>query len=217
MNQDRSINGKLKVVFIEDYKVSNAELIFAAADVSEQISTASKEASGTGNMKFMLNGAPTLGTMDGANVEIVEEVGMENAFIFGLRSEEVIGYENHGGYNPIDLYFNDWEMKRVIDQLMDGTYAHGDHNMYKNLYNSLLNTQSTGRADMYFILKDFRSYAEAQKRVEEAYRDEHRWSRMAMLNTACCGKFTSDRTIEEYVRDIWKLEKVEVPSGQTEE
>ncbi len=217
VNQDRSINGKLKVVFIEDYKVSNAELIFAAADVSEQISTASKEASGTGNMKFMLNGAPTLGTMDGANVEIVEEVGMENTFIFGLRSEEVIGYENHGGYNPIDLYFNDWEMKRVIDQLMDGTYAHGDHNMYKNLYNSLLNTQSTGRADMYFILKDFRSYAEAQKRVEEAYRDEHRWSRMAMLNTACCGKFTSDRTIEEYVRDIWKLEKVEVPSGQTEE
>ena len=210
VNNDRSINGKLKVVFIEDYRVSNAELIFAAADVSEQISTASKEASGTGNMKFMLNGAPTLGTMDGANVEIVEEVGIENAFIFGLSSEEVINYENHGGYNPTDIYFNDWELKRVIDQLMDGTYAHGDHNMYKNLYNSLLNTQCTDKADIYFILKDFRSYADAQKRVEEAYRDTDRWAKMAMLNTACCGKFTSDRTIEEYVRDIWKLEKVTV-------
>ena len=210
VNNDRSINGKLKIVFIEDYRVSNAELIFAAADVSEQISTASKEASGTGNMKFMLNGALTLGTMDGANVEIVEEVGAENAFIFGLSSEEVINYENNGGYNPIDIYFNDWELKRVIDQLMDGTYAHGDRNMYKNLYNSLLNTQCTDRADTYFILKDFRSYADAQKRVEEAYRDSQKWSKMALLNTACCGKFTSDRTIEEYVKDIWKLEKVTV-------
>ena len=216
VNNDRSINGKIKVVFIEDYRVSNAELIFAAADVSEQISTASKEASGTGNMKFMLNGAPTLGTMDGANVEIVEEVGIENAFIFGVSSEEVINYENNGGYNPTDIYFNDWELKRVIDQLMDGTYAKGDHEMYKNLYNSLLNTQCTDRADTYFILKDFRSYADAQKRVEEAYRDQDRWSKMAMLNTACSGKFTSDRTIEEYVKDIWKLEKVTVPSGQPE-
>ena len=216
VNNDRSINGKIKVVFIEDYRVSNAEMIFAAADVSEQISTASKEASGTGNMKFMLNGAPTLGTMDGANVEIVEEVGIENAFIFGLSSEEVINYENNGGYNPTDIYFNDWELKRVIDQLMDGTYAKGDHEMYKNLYNSLLNTQCTDRADTYFILKDFRSYADAQKRVEEAYRDQDRWSKMAMLNTACSGKFTSDRTIEEYVKDIWKLEKVTVPSGQPE-
>ena len=216
VNNDRSINGKIKVVFIEDYRVSNAELIFAAADVSEQISTASKEASGTGNMKFMLNGAPTLGTMDGANVEIVEEVGIENAFIFGLSSEEVINYENNGGYNPTDIYFNDWELKRVIDQLMDGTYAKGDHEMYKNLYNSLLNTQCTDRADTYFILKDFRSYADAQKRVEEAYRDQDRWSKMAMLNTACSGKFTSDRTIEEYVKDIWKLKKVTVPSGQPE-
>ena len=210
VNNDRSINGKLKVVFIEDYRVSNAEIIFAAADVSEQISTASKEASGTGNMKFMLNGAPTLGTMDGANVEIVQEVGAENAFIFGLSSEEVINYENNGGYNPTDIYFNDWELKRVIDQLMDGTYANGDHEMYKNLYNSLLNTQCTDRADTYFILKDFRSYAEAQKRVEEAYRDQQRWSRMAKMNTICSGKFSSDRTIEEYVSDIWKLEKVDV-------
>ena len=214
VNNDRSINGKLKVVFIEDYRVSNAEILFAAADVSEQISTASKEASGTGNMKFMLNGAPTLGTMDGANVEIVHEVGEENAFIFGLSSQEVINYENNGGYNPTDVYFNDWEIKRVVDQLMDGTYSNGDHNMYINLYNSLLNTQCTDKADTYFILKDFRSYADAQKRVEEAYRDQQRWSKMAMMTTACSGKFTSDRTIEEYVRDIWHLEKVEVPSGQ---
>ena len=210
VNNDRSINGKLKVVFIEDYRVSNAEIIFAAADVSEQISTASKEASGTGNMKFMLNGAPTLGTMDGANVEIVQEVGAENAFIFGLSSEEVINYENNGGYNPTDIYFNDWELKRVIDQLMDGTYANGDHEMYKNLYNSLLNTQCTDRADTYFILKDFRSYAEAHARVDQAYRDEKWWAKAAILNVANSGKFTSDRTIEEYVRDIWHLKKVTV-------
>lgn len=210
VNNDRSINGKLKVVFIEDYRVSNAEMIFAAADVSEQISTASKEASGTGNMKFMLNGAPTLGTMDGANVEIVEEVGIENAFIFGLSSEEVINYENNGGYNPVDIYINDWELKRVIDQLVDGTYAHGDREMYKNLYNSLLNTNCSDRADTYFILKDFRSYADAQKRVEEAYRDPRGWARMALLNTACAGKFTSDRTIQEYVDEIWHLEKIQV-------
>ena len=210
INNDASINGKLKVVFIEDYRVSNAELIFAAADVSEQISTASKEASGTGNMKFMLNGAPTLGTMDGANVEIVKEVGAENAFIFGLSSDEVIAYENNGGYNPVDIYLNDWELKRVVDQLVDGTYANGDTELYRDLYNSLLNTYSSSRADTYFILKDFRSYAEAQKRVEEAYRDQDKWSRMALLQTASCGKFTSDRTIQEYVDEIWKLDKVTV-------
>ena len=208
INNDRSINGKIKVVFIEDYRVSNAELIFAGADVSEQISTASKEASGTGNMKFMLNGAVTLGTMDGANVEIVEEVGIENAFIFGLSSDEVIQYENYGGYNPVDIYNSDWEIKRVVDQLVDGTYANGDHEMYRDLYNSLLNTQSSDRADTYFILKDFRSYAAAQEEVEKAYRDVDRWSKMALLNTASCGKFTSDRTIQEYVDEIWKLDKV---------
>lgn len=217
VNNDRSIHGKLKVVFIEDYRVSNAELIYAAADVSEQISTASKEASGTGNMKFMLNGAPTLGTMDGANIEIVEEVGMENAFIFGLTSLEVIDYENNGGYNPVDVYFNDWELKRVVDQLIDGTYSGGDRNMYKNLYNSLLNTQCTDKADAYFILKDFRAYAEAQKKVEKAYRDEATWAKMALLNTACSGKFTSDRTIEEYVNYIWHLQKVDIPFDQAEE
>ena len=210
INNDRSINGKIKVVFIEDYRVSNAELIFAGADVSEQISTASKEASGTGNMKFMLNGAVTLGTMDGANVEIVEEVGTENAVIFGLSSDEVIRYENHGGYNPMDIYNNDWEIKRVVDQLVDGTYANGDREMYRDLYNSLLNTRSSDRADTYFILKDFRSYAAAQEEIEKAYRDVDRWAKMALLNTASCGKFTSDRTIQQYVDEIWKLDKVTI-------
>ena len=210
INNDRSINGKLKVVFIEDYRVSNAEWIFAAADVSEQISTASKEASGTGNMKFMLNGAPTIGTMDGANVEIVEEVGAENAFIFGLSSDEVINFEQNGGYNPMDIYNSDADVRRVVDQLVDGTYANGDTEMYRDLYNSLLNTKGGNRADMYFILKDFRSYAEMQKKVEEAYRDKEGWAKKALLNTACCGKFSSDRTIQEYVDDIWHLDPIKV-------
>ena len=210
VNNDRSINGKLKVVFIEDYRVSNAEIIFAAADVSEQISTASKEASGTGNMKFMLNGAPTLGTMDGANVEIVEEVGAENAFIFGLSSDEVINYENNGGYNPMDIYNSDADIRRVVNQLVDGTYSQGDKEMYRDLYNSLLTAQGGSKADTYFILKDFRSYADTQKKVEEAYRDKDRWAKMALLNTASCGKFSSDRTIQEYVDDIWRLDKVTV-------
>ena len=217
VNNDRSINGKLKVVFIEDYRVSIAEWIFAAADVSEQISTASKEASGTGNMKFMLNGAPTLGTMDGANVEIVEEVGEENAFIFGMSSDEVMGYEKNGGYNPYDIYNSDEEIRRVVNQLVDGTYAEGDPERYRDLYNSLLTKKGSDRPDMYFILKDFRSYAEAQEKVEEAYKDEERWAKMALLNTACCGKFSSDRTIEEYVEDIWKLDKIKVEDRQTQE
>ena len=205
VNNDRSINGKLKVVFIEDYRVSNAEMIFAAADVSEQISTASKEASGTGNMKFMLNGAPTLGTMDGANVEIVEEVGRENAFIFGLSSDEVMNYEKHGGYDPYEIYNNDPDVRWVVDQLVDGTYADGDTERYRDLYNCLLKSTSYDKADMYFILKDFRSYADAQEQVEKAYRNKDGWAKMALLNTACCGKFSSDRTIQEYVDDIWKL------------
>ena len=197
INNDRSINGKLKVVFIEDYRVSNAELIFAAADISEQISTASKEASGTGNMKFMMNGAPTLGTMDGANVEIVDEVGIDNAFIFGLSADEVINYEQNGGYNPYDIYNNDPDIHRVVDQLVDGTYSNGDTEMYRDLYNSLLNNQGGSRADMYFILKDFRSYADAQARAMEAYKDKEKWAKMALKNTACCGKFSADRTIQE--------------------
>ncbi len=209
VNNDASINGKLKVVFIENYRVSNAEIIFAAADVSEQISTASKEASGTGNMKFMLNGAVTLGTMDGANVEIVEEVGAENAFIFGLSSDEVINYENHGGYDPNVIYNTDGDIRQVLMQLINGTFSN-DTELFRDLYDSLLNTKNSDRPDQYFTLADFRSYAEAQKRVEEAYRDEKRWAKMALLNTACSGKFTSDRTIQEYVDDIWHLDKITV-------
>ena len=207
VNNDASINGKLKVVFIENYRVSNAEIIFAAADVSEQISTASKEASGTGNMKFMLNGAPTLGTMDGANVEIVQEVGEENAFIFGMSSDQIINYENNGGYDPDFIYNTDPEIRQVLMQLINGTFS-SDTEMFRDIYNSLLDKRNMPRPDQYFILGDFRSYAEAQKRVEEAYKDEKRWAKMALLNTACAGKFTSDRTIQEYVDDIWHLDKV---------
>ena len=216
INNDRSINGKLKVVFIEDYRVSNAELIFAAADISEQISTASKEASGTGNMKFMMNGAPTLGTMDGANVEIVDEVGIDNAFIFGLSADEVINYEQNGGYNPYDIYNNDPDIHRVVDQMVDGTYSNGDTEMYRDLYNSLLNNQGESRADMYFILKDFRSYADAQARAMEAYKDKEKWAKMALKNTACCGKFSADRTIQEYVDDIWHLDHVVIDEDELE-
>lgn len=210
INNDESIGGKIKVVFIENYRVSNAEIIFAASDVSEQISTASKEASGTGNMKFMLNGALTLGTMDGANVEIVEEVGEENAFIFGMSADEVINYENNGGYNPMNIFNDDMDIRQVLMQLTNGFYAPNDPEMFRDIYNSLLNTNSTDKADRYFILKDFRSYAEAQKRVEAAYRDEEGWARSAIINVANTGKFSSDRTIEEYVKDIWHLEKVKV-------
>ena len=210
VNNDASIGGKIKVVFIENYNVSSAEIIFAAADVSEQISTASKEASGTGNMKFMLNGALTLGTMDGANVEIVEEVGNENAFIFGLSSDEVIQYENYGGYYPVEIYNSDPEIRKVLNQLIDGTFSQQDKELFRHLFNSLLNTLSTSKADVYFILKDFRPYAEAQRRVEAAYRNPDGWAKSAMLNVACSGKFTSDRTIQQYVDEIWHLDKIVV-------
>ena len=210
INNDKSINGKLKVVFIEDYRVSNAEIIFAAADVSEQISTASKEASGTGNMKFMLNGALTIGTMDGANVEIVEEVGQENAFIFGTSSDDIIRMEHDHSYNPMEIFNNDQDIRRVLMQLINGYYSPQNPEMFRDIYDSLLNTRSSDRADTYFILKDFRMYAEAQKKVDAAYRDEKWWAKAAILNTACSGKFSSDRTIEEYVKDIWHLEKVQV-------
>ena len=207
VNNDKSIDNKIKVVFIENYRVSNAEMIFAAADVSEQISTASKEASGTGNMKFMLNGAPTIGTMDGANVEIVEEVGEENAFIFGLSSDEVINYENNGGYDPNVIYNTDGEIRQVLMELINGTFSH-DTELFRDLYDSLLRGNGYDKADQYFILADFRAYVAAQEKVEEAYRDEKRWARMAMMNTACSGKFTPDRTIQEYVDDMWHLDKV---------
>lgn len=210
VNQDAAIQGKIKVVFIENYRVSNAELIFAAADVSEQISTASKEASGTGNMKFMLNGALTLGTMDGANVEIVEEVGVENAVIFGMSSDEVISYEQNGTYRPRDIYESDMEIKTVVDQLVNGYYSSENPEAFRELYNSLVDTNGYERADQYFILKDFRSYADAQSRIETFYRDSTSWAKSAILNVAKSGKFSSDRTIEEYVKDIWKLDKCEV-------
>ena len=210
INNDKSINNKLKVVFIEDYRVSNAEIIFAAADVSEQISTASKEASGTGNMKFMLNGALTIGTMDGANVEIVEEVGEENAFIFGTSSDEIIELENNRSYDPMQYFNNDQDIRQVLMQLINGYFSPYDTELFRDIYNSLLNTQSSSRADMYFILKDFQMYAEAQRKVDKAYRDQEWWARAAMLNVACSGKFSSDRTIEEYVKDIWHLKKVKV-------
>ena len=210
INNDKSINGKIKVVFIEDYRVSNAEMIFAAADVSEQISTASKEASGTGNMKFMLNGALTIGTMDGANVEMAEEVGAENMFIFGASSDEIINWEQNGGYNPMDIFNNDQDIRRVLMQLINGYFAPQDPELFRDLYNSLLNTLASDRADTYFILKDFRSYADAHAKIDQMYRDEKWWARTAMLNTACSGKFSSDRTIKQYVDGIWKLEKVTV-------
>ena len=202
INNDPSINGKIKVVFIEDYRVSNAELIFAAADVSEQISTASKEASGTGNMKFMLNGALTLGTMDGANVEIVEEVGKDNAFIFGLSAEQVMEYEKNGNYNPRDVYNNNQDVRQVLTQLVNGFYSPEDPELFRALYDALL------EKDTYFTLLDFDSYKEAHNRIDAAYRDEEHWARTAMLQTASAGKFSSDRTIEEYAKEMWHLEKV---------
>ncbi len=210
VNNDPAINGRLKVVFIENYRVSNAEIIFAAADVSEQISTASKEASGTGNMKFMLNGALTLGTMDGANVEIVQEVGEDNAVIFGLTSDEVIRYENEGGYDPMEIFNNDQDVRTVLMQLINGEYCRENPEMFRDIYNSLLHNDGGRRADTYFILKDFRAYADAHRKMLDKYKDEKGWARSAMLNVACAGKFSSDRTIEEYVRDIWKLDKVKV-------
>ena len=202
INNDPSINGKIKVVFIEDYCVSNAELIFAAADVSEQISTASKEASGTGNMKFMLNGALTLGTMDGANVEIVEEVGKENAFIFGLSADQVMEYEKNGNYNPRDVYNNNQDVRQVLTQLVNGFYSPENPELFRALYDALL------EKDTYFTLLDFDSYKEAHNRIDAAYRDEEHWARTAMLQTASAGKFSSDRTIEEYAKEMWHLEKV---------
>ena len=210
INNDRSIGNKLKVVFIEDYKVSNAELIFAAADVSEQISTASKEASGTSNMKFMMNGAITIGTMDGATVEMVDEMGKENAFIFGMSADEVIQHEQRRDYNPMDIFNQDQDIRKVLMQLVNGFYSPENSELFRPIYNSLLNTNETQFADTYFNLKDFRSYAEAQDKIMETYQDEAKWTRMAMMNTACCGKFSSDRTIQQYVDDIWHLDHINV-------
>ncbi len=208
INNDPDVSPYMKVLFVENYNVSYAEKIIPACDISEQISLASKEASGTGNMKFMLNGAITIGTMDGANVEIVEEVGAENAVIFGLSAQEVINYENNGGYNPREIYNTDTEIRNVMTQMINGFYSPQNTELFREIYNSLLDSNGQERADQYFILKDFRSYAEAQKRIEEMYNDEERWAKSAILNTAHCGKFSSDRTIEEYVADIWHLTSV---------
>ena len=216
INNDPDMEGKLKVVFIEDYRVSNAELIFAAADVSEQISTASREASGTSNMKFMMNGAVTIGTMDGANVEIAEEVGPDNMFIFGMSSDEVIEHEKNRDYDPRNVFNNDPDIRRILNQLIDGTYD-ADPQLFRDLYRSLLTNEINGTADSYFNLQDFRSYAQAQERVGAAYEDHERWIRLSMLQTARCGKFSSDRTVSDYVRDIWHLTPITVPEELEEE
>ena len=210
INNDASINGKIKVVFIEDYCVSNAEIITSGADVSEQISTASKEASGTGNMKYMLNGAITIGTMDGANVEMVEEVGEDNIVIFGMSADEVIAHEKARDYDPMQIFNNDPQIRQVLMQLINGFYSKNDTELFRDLYNSLLNTQCTQYADTYFTLADFRSYAEAQQKISQMYANEREWAKKAMLNTAHAGKFSSDRTIQEYVDDIWHLDKMTV-------
>lgn len=210
INNDASINGKIKVVFIEDYCVSNAEIITSGADVSEQISTASKEASGTGNMKYMLNGAITIGTMDGANVEMVEEVGEDNIVIFGMSADEVIAHEKARDYDPMKIFNNDPEIRQVLMQLINGFYSKNDTELFRDLYNSLLNTKSTQYADTYFTLADFRAYADAQRKISEMYADEKGWARKSILNIAHSGKFSSDRTIQEYVDDIWHLDKMTV-------
>ncbi|GMQ59573.1 glycogen/starch/alpha-glucan phosphorylase [Vallitalea sediminicola] len=209
INNDVNIKNKIKVVFIENYNVSNAEIIIAGADVSEQISTASKEASGTGNMKLMLNGAVTLGTMDGANIEIVEEVGRDNCFIFGLSSEEVIQFQHHDSYDPWDLYNNNADIRKVVTQLINGFYSPDDPDLFREIYDSLLNGDG-GRPDPYFILRDFDSYKEAHNKIDLAYSNQRQWAKMAMLNTANSGKFSSDRTIEQYAKEIWNLEKTTV-------
>jgi len=210
VNNDSDINGKIKVVFLENYRVSLAEKIFPAADVSEQISTASKEASGTGNMKFMLNGAITIGTMDGANVEIVEEAGAENAFIFGLKADEVVRLEAYGKYNPLEEYNVVEGLTKVIDQLTDGTYDDNHTGIFKEIQSSLLYGADGGRPDVYFLLRDFSSYRNAQSELQKAYKDKRKWAQKMLKNIANAGKFSSDRTIMEYAKEIWNIHPVKV-------
>ncbi|MBV7273601.1 glycogen/starch/alpha-glucan phosphorylase [Clostridium sp. PL3] len=204
INNDESISNKIKVVFIQNYRVSYAEKLFPAADISEQISTAGKEASGTGNMKFMLNGTPTIGTYDGANVEMVQEAGEENNFIFGARMEELEKIKET--YDPIEYYDSVKGLKRVVNTLIDGTFDDGDTGMFEDLYNSLLEGASWHRPDNYFILKDFDEYRKAQDKVDKAYRDRLGWARKCLMNLAYAGKFSSDRTIMEYAKEIWGIE-----------
>ena len=210
INNDHRINGKLKVVFAANYCVSTAEKIFPASDISEQISTAGKEASGTGNMKFMLNGAITLGTLDGANIEIVEEVGKENAFIFGITADEIQKIEHEHSYNPQEYLNRNPALAKALNQLIDGTYTPSFDNSFQELYDSLVYGVEGQRPDVYYVLADFDAYAAAQQRIVECYRDPLKWARICLLNIARSGKFSSDRTIEDYVRDIWKLQKVVV-------
>ncbi|MBO4508871.1 MAG: glycogen/starch/alpha-glucan phosphorylase [Spirochaetaceae bacterium] len=209
INNDRRVRGKLRVVFVENYRVSVAEKIFPASDVSEQISTAGKEASGTGNMKFMVNGAVTLGTLDGANIEIVEEAGKENAFIFGLTKDEIIAIENEHSYNPQKYLDRNPQLAKIMNQLIDGTFD-PDTQLFRELYDSLVYGVEGQRPDVYYVLADFDSYVKAQEQVAKVYTDRKRWAKMALLNIARSGKFSSDRTIEDYVRDIWKLKKLKV-------
>lgn len=217
INNDRRVNDTLHVVFVENYRVSVAEKIFPAADISEQISTAGLEASGTSNMKFMCNGALTMGTMDGANIEIVEEAGKENAFIFGLLTEEVQKIEREHSYNPQDYLIRNPGLAKVVEQLVDGTYD-PTHQLFKELHDSLVYGIEGNRADVYYVLADFDDYCRAQDEAEKLYADKKAWARAALKNIANSGKFSSDRTIEDYVRDIWHLKRVPRPveSGNAE-
>lgn len=209
VNNDPDINDKIKVIFIEDYKVSIAEKIIPASEVSEQISTAGKEASGTGNMKLMLNGAVTLGTLDGANIEIVEEAGEENNFIFGLKADEVERLDLYGKSNPLEEYHVIEGLKKVIDQLVDGTYYDNHKGLFKEIQTSLLNGVEGGKPDQYYVLKDFSSYRTAHEKLQGVYKDKRKWAQMMLMNIANSGKFSSDRTIKEYAKDIWHISPVE--------
>jgi len=210
VNNDRNIEGKLKVLFLENYRVTLAEKLIPAADVSEQISTAGKEASGTGNMKFMLNGALTIGTLDGANVEILEEVGPENIFIFGMSAEEVLNLTNSGSYKPWDLYNLDGDIRYVLTELINGTLSANEPDIFREIYDAMLNGYGGNRPDEYYVLQDFESYKKAHEQIDEAYKDENRWVKMAITNVACSGKFSSDRTIRQYAEEIWGLKQVPI-------
>ncbi|MCL2664988.1 MAG: glycogen/starch/alpha-glucan phosphorylase [Defluviitaleaceae bacterium] len=208
VNNDRTIDGRIKIVFMENYRVSQAERIIPAADVSEQISTAGKEASGTGNMKFMLNGAVTIGTMDGANVEIHEEVGDDNIFIFGMTADEVLALTKSRLYAPWDIYNMDFNIRYVLTSLINGTFERDNNELFRELYDAMLNGFGGARPDEYYVLQDFQSYKAAQQKVNDAYKDAARWNEMSIRNVAGSGKFSSDRTIRQYADEIWNIKPV---------
>jgi glycogen phosphorylase len=203
VNRDPDVRGRLKVLFLKNYNVKFAQRVYPAADLSEQISTAGKEASGTGNMKFAMNGALTIGTLDGANVEIREEVGAENFFLFGMTAEEVYA-KRAAGYNPRDDYNSNPNLKLAIDRISSGFFSHGDTDVFRPLLDLLLNQ------DPFFVLADYAAYIDCQDQVGLAYKDEERWTRMSILNAARMGKFSSDRSIQDYCDDIWKVQSVPV-------